>query len=52
MKDKILILANSSSGVYGFRKELIAALLEKNTVYVSTPDRGNMEDLRELGSEV
>ena len=52
MKDNILILANSSSGVFGFRKELITALLEGHRVCVSTPDRGNMDDLRNLGCDV
>lgn len=46
---KILILANSSSGLYGFRNELVVKLLEQNQVYVSLPDDTNNKELQEEG---
>lgn len=46
---KILILANSASGLYDFRNELVLALLQKNEVYVSLPDE---EKAPELAREV
>lgn len=38
MKKKILILANSASGLYDFRNELLLELLKENEVHVSLPD--------------
>lgn len=38
MEKKILILANSASGLYDFRNELLLALLEEFEVHVSLPD--------------
>ena len=49
---KILILANSSSGLYGFRRELISELLIDNEVIAITPDSGNCDDLKKIGCEV
>lgn len=46
---KILIFANSSSGLYGFRNELVVKLLEHNEVYVSLPDETNNKELEEEG---
>lgn len=46
---KIVILANSSSGVYGFRKELISEIIKENKVIVITPDNGQCEELEVLG---
>ena len=46
---KILILANSSSGLYGFRNELVVKLLEQNEVHVSLPDETNNKELAEEG---
>lgn len=46
---KILILANSSSGLYGFRNELVVKLLEQNQVFVSLPDDTNNIELEEEG---
>lgn len=46
---KILILANSSSGLYGFRNELVVKLLEQNEVHVSLPDDTNNKELEEEG---
>jgi len=46
---KILILANSSSGLYGFRNELVVELLKQYQVYVSLPDDTNNKELEEEG---
>ena len=35
---KVLILINSSGGLYDFRNEFVQALLAKYQVYVSMPD--------------
>ena len=49
---KILILANSSSGLYGFRNELVLELLKENEVYASLPDETNNKELMEEGCKV
>lgn len=49
---KILILANSSSGLYGFRNELVIELLKKHEVYVSLPDKTNNTELEEEGCRI
>lgn len=48
---KILILANNDVGLYKFRKELIEELLKKNTVYISLPYGGFVDDLCNMGCE-
>ena len=52
MRGKMLILANSSSGLYSFRRELIGEILAGNDVIASTPDRGNIWDLEAIGCNV
>lgn len=49
---KILILANSSSGLYEFRKELIARLLLENEVIAVIPDSGRCDDLIKIGCKL
>jgi len=49
---KILILANSSSGLYGFRNELVIELLKKYEVYASLPDKTNNEELEDEGCKI
>lgn len=47
---KILILSNSSSGVYDFRKELIIALINKNySVIVANPEEDKAKELELIG---
>lgn len=46
---KILILANSSNGLYGFRNELLVELLKEYELYLSLPDELNRKDLEEEG---
>ncbi len=49
---KILILANSISGLLSFRKELVAALRERgDDIVVSGPGNERFEELGELGCE-
>ena len=52
MKEKILILANNSSGLYSFRKELIRELAKKYCVWASTPDDGRVSQLEEIPCKV
>ena len=48
----ILILANNDVGLYRFRKELLAALLEKqHRVVISLPDGDFIPALKEMGCE-
>ena len=46
---RVLILGNSSSGLYGFRNELVVKLLEAYEVHVSLPDETNNQELEEEG---
>jgi len=50
---KILILANSSVGLYRFRKELLVSLIDQQfSLYVSVPLGTNTGELKELGCTV
>lgn len=49
---KILILSNSSGGLYDFRNEIIKQLLEEYQVTVSIPDQVRTKDLSEEGCKV
>ena len=49
---KILILANSSAGLYDFRNELVTALLEEYEVTISLPDEVRTHELAEEGVKV
>lgn len=47
---KILVLANNDGGLYRFRKELLASLMEDgHTVYMSIPAGERVADLQEMG---
>ncbi len=50
--EKVLILANSSKGVYGFRNELMMSLLKKYEVIISVPDDVCTTELTEEGCKV
>lgn len=52
VKKKILILANSSSGLYDFRNELVTALLSQYSVAVSLPDTQKTDLLEKEGCRV
>ena len=43
----VLILANSSGGLYDFRNELVLELLKNYKVVVSVPDQTAVEKLAE-----
>ena len=49
---KILILANSSGGLYDFRNELVVELLKEHEVYVSVPDKTAVKQLAEEGCQM
>ena len=49
---KILILANSSGGLYDFRNELLQKLLKEYQVTVSLPDQVRTKELEEEGCRV
>lgn len=49
---KILILANSSGGLYDFRNELVLKLLKEYQVVVSLPDQVRTKELSEEGCKV
>lgn len=48
----ILILTNSSSGLYDFRGMFISKLIQSHSVLASTPDSGNISDLTSLGCQI
>jgi galacturonosyltransferase len=52
MGKKILILANSASGLYDFRNELVLELLKENEVHVSLPDEKTCPELSLEGCKV
>lgn len=49
---KILILANSSGGLYDFRNELLVRLLKEHKVIISLPDTTKTKELAEEGCEI
>lgn len=49
---KVLILANSASGLYDFRNELLLKLLESYEVHVSLPDEETVPQLAEEGCQL
>lgn len=49
MKKRILILANSASGLYDFRNELLLQLLKEYEVHISLPDADKVPALSEQG---
>lgn len=52
MKKRVLILANSASGLYDFRNELLLRLLENYEVHVSLPDAETVPELLEEGCKI
>ncbi len=50
---KILVMANSSSGLYDFRNELLTGLMDRgNEIVVSVPDEQKTKELSEEGCKV
>ena len=52
MSERILVLGNSSDGLYGFRKELLEMLAQKGEVWASVPDNGWFAELEAQGCRV
>ncbi|MDD6066185.1 MAG: glycosyltransferase family 4 protein [Firmicutes bacterium] len=53
MKNKVVIIANNSGGLYSFRNELISELIKQgNQIVLLTPFDTNVNDLRNLGTEM
>lgn len=48
----ILVLTNSSGGLYDFRNELLVRLLERHKVVVSLPDTTKVKELEAEGCEI
>ena len=48
----VLILTNSSGGLYDFRNELLISLLKKHRVIISLPDTTKVKELEEEGCEI
>ena len=46
---KVLLLTNSSGGLYDFRNEFVLALLGEYQVYISMPDDVNENELAAQG---
>lgn len=49
---KILILTNSSGGLFDFRNEFVEALLAENEVFISLPDEVKTKELRSEGAQI
>lgn len=49
---RVLVLTNSSGGLYDFRNEFVKALLEGNQVFISMPDDTKEKELMEEGCQV
>lgn len=49
---KLLILANSSIGLYKFRNEMVVKLLQQFKVYISVPDSEYDRELEQEGCEI
>lgn len=48
MKPKMLVLINSSTGLYDFRNELLSELSKSYCIVVSTPDSGKIDLIKNL----
>ena len=49
---RVLILTNSSGGLYDFRNEFVEALLKDNQVYISLPDDVKTKELQAEGAHI
>lgn len=49
---KILIVTNSTAGLYNFRRMLIERLLQENTVIAYSPYNGSEDELQRLGCQL
>ena len=51
-KKKLLVISNSSGGLYGFRKELLSELLKTVSVSAAVPNTGKEDELRDMGVDI
>ena len=49
---KVLILANSSSGLYDFRNELMAEIMQQARLVASIPEGEKVDDIARMGCQV
>lgn len=49
---RVLILTNSSGGLYDFRNEFVEALLQEHQVFISLPDEVKTKELRAEGAKI
>lgn len=49
---RVLILSNSSGGLYDFRNEFVEALLAENEVFISLPDDVKTKELQAEGARI
>ena len=49
---RILILTNSSGGLYDFRNEFVKALAQKDQVFISVPDDVKTKELLDEGCQI
>ncbi len=52
MQNKILVLANSSGGLFNFRGKLLEELLKNHEVVVYTPNNGKILELESIGCKI
>jgi galacturonosyltransferase len=52
MKERFLVLANSSDGLYGFRHELLLSLKQIGEIWVSVPNSGCFDELSDIGCKI
>ena len=52
LSKRIVVLANSSEGLYGFRKELLTAMHKNAEICASVPDDGRFPELEQLGCRI
>lgn len=52
MRERILILANKSGGLYSFRRELLEALARKGELYAAIPNDGWFQELEQTGCKI
>ena len=52
MREVMLVLTNSSSGLFNFRRELLSKCLKNHAVYVSVPCEDEIDELHALGCTV
>lgn len=49
---RVLILTNSSGGLYDFRNEFVEALLQEHEVFISLPDEVKTKELQAEGAKI